>query len=70
MHIDVVPCQGQHPQPVMFALWEEPKPLATRNQDAFQMPNELSYSIVTAEEPLDWLTSLYNPMPFLNVEVG
>jgi hypothetical protein len=30
VHIDVIPCQGQHPQPVMLALWEEPKPLAMK----------------------------------------
>ncbi|CAM6030113.1 unnamed protein product [Sphagnum balticum] len=58
VHLDVVACQGQLSQPRAFALWENPQPLAMRNQDAFKMLDELSDRIVMVEEPSDWLAPL------------
>ncbi|CAN5972234.1 unnamed protein product [Sphagnum jensenii] len=58
VHVDVVPCQGQRPQPLALALWEEPKPLATRDRDAFQTPNEPFGNLMTMEEPPECVLNL------------
>ncbi|CAK9264550.1 unnamed protein product [Sphagnum jensenii] len=50
--------QGQLRGPGALALWEEPRPLATRDEDAFQALDGLSDRIVTVEEPCDWLALL------------
>ncbi len=55
--MDVVACQGQLPRPGALVLWEEPRPLAIRDGDAFQTVNG-SDGIVTVEEPCDWLALL------------
>lgn len=54
MRVDVVPCQGQHSQPLALALWEKPRPLATRDRDAFQTLDKPFDNLVTVEEPLEW----------------
>jgi hypothetical protein len=36
----IVFCQGQPLQPLALALWEEPRPLVTREQDALETPEE------------------------------
>jgi hypothetical protein len=56
--MDVVACQGQLPQPGALTLWEEPRPLAMRDRDAFQALDGLLDRIVTVEEPCDWLALL------------
>ncbi len=60
---------------------EEPQPLTTRDEDALQMLNETSRTVVPVldepsrtvvpvQEPADWLGPLCNPLPVLNVKVG
>jgi hypothetical protein len=55
--MDLAACQGQLPGPVALALLEEPRPLATRDGDAFQTVDG-SDRIMTVEEPCDWLALL------------
>jgi hypothetical protein len=51
--MDVAACQGHLPGPGALMLWEEPRPLATRDEDAFQAVDG-SDGIVMVEEPCDW----------------
>jgi hypothetical protein len=73
--------EGPRPQSLALALWEEPQPLTTRDEDALQMLNETSRTVVPVldepsrtvvpvQEPADWLGPLCNPLPVLNVKVG
>ncbi|CAM6021606.1 unnamed protein product [Sphagnum balticum] len=43
--------KGQHPKPLVVVLWEEPKPLAMRDQYAFDAAGDLFGSPVTVELP-------------------
>jgi len=51
-------------------MWEEPKSLASKNQDGIQMLDEMSNNIVTMKKPLDWFVIMYNPMLLLNIKIG
>jgi hypothetical protein len=43
-------------------MWEQPKTISNAI--------EISKSLVTLEEPLDWFAILSNPMFLLNIEIG
>jgi hypothetical protein len=43
----------QDPPPLALALWEEPRPLATRDRDALRIVDEPSGSLVAVERPPD-----------------
>jgi hypothetical protein len=51
-------------------MWEEPKSLASRDQDAVQMTDEMSSNIVIMKKPLDWFVIMYSPMFLLNIKIG
>jgi hypothetical protein len=44
--------------------------LATRDEDALQMLDEPSCTVVPVQEPADWLGPPCNPLSLLNVKVG
>jgi hypothetical protein len=49
---------GQHPKPLAVALWEEPKPLAMRDQYAFDAVGDPFGSLVVELPPPEWNTKL------------